>query len=35
MLQIPKPKGGAKRAFDIPLSRQMILCLVRVIRLGR
>ena len=35
MLHIPKPKGGAKRAFDIPLSRQMILCLVRAIRFGR
>jgi site-specific recombinase XerD len=35
MVNIPKPKGGAKRAFDIPLSREMILCLVRTIRLGR
>jgi integrase len=35
ILHIPKPKGGAKRAFDIPLSREMILCLVRVIRFGR
>jgi integrase len=35
MLHIPKPKGGAKRAFDIPLSREMILCLVRAIRIGR
>lgn len=35
MLHIPKPKGGAKRAFDIPISRQMILCLVRAIRFGR
>src|SRR6266436_4884268 len=24
MVHIPKPKGGAKRAFDIPLSREMI-----------
>jgi site-specific recombinase XerD len=35
MLHISKPKGGAKRAFDIPLSRQMVLCLVRAIRFGR
>ncbi|MBR0706298.1 MULTISPECIES: tyrosine-type recombinase/integrase [Bradyrhizobium] len=33
-LHISKPKGGRKRAFDIPLSRQMILCLVRAIRFG-
>lgn len=26
-LHISKPKGGKKRAFDIPLSRQMVLCL--------
>src|SRR5216684_1596644 len=30
-----KPKGGAKRAFNIPLSREMILCLIRAIRFGR
>jgi site-specific recombinase XerD len=35
LLHIPKPKGGAKRAFDIPLSRQMILSLVRTMRFGR
>jgi len=35
MVHIPKPKGGAKRAFDIPLSREMIRCLVRAIRFGR
>jgi hypothetical protein len=35
VLHIPKPKGGAKRAFDIPLSREMILCLVRAVRFGR
>jgi integrase len=35
MLHIAKPKGGAKRTFDIPLSRQMILCLIRAIRFGR
>ncbi|WP_195177030.1 integrase [Mesorhizobium sp. INR15] len=34
-LHIPRPKGGADRAFDIPLSRQMILCLVRAIRFAR
>lgn len=34
-LHIPKPKGGKKKAFDIPLSRQMILCLIRAIRFGR
>jgi hypothetical protein len=35
VLHIEKPKGGAERAFDIPLSREMILCLVRAIRFGR
>jgi integrase len=35
VLHVPKPKGGAKRAFDIPLSRQMLLCLARAIRFGR
>ncbi len=35
VLHIPRPKGGADRAFDIPLSRQMISCLMRVIRFGR
>ncbi|MCP3387847.1 integrase family protein [Bradyrhizobium sp. CCGB12] len=34
-LHIPKPKGGSKRAFDIPLSREMILCLIRALRFGR
>jgi hypothetical protein len=34
-LHIAKPKGGKKRAFDIPLSREMILCLIRAIRFGR
>jgi len=33
-LHISKPKGGRKRAFDIPLSREMILCLVRAIRVA-
>lgn len=35
VLHIPKPKGGSKRAFDIPLSREMILCLNRALRFGR
>jgi hypothetical protein len=34
-LHISKPKGGRKRAFDIPLSREMILCLIRTLRFGR
>ena len=33
-LHVTKPKGGSKRAFDIPLSREMILCLARAIRFG-
>jgi len=35
ILHISKPKGGKKRAFDIPLSRRMILCLIRALRFGR
>jgi hypothetical protein len=35
VLHIPRPKGGAKRAFDIPLSREMIQCLVRAMRASR
>lgn len=35
VLHIAKPKGGEERAFDIPLSREMVCCLARVIRLGR
>lgn len=35
VLHIPRPKGGAKRAFDIPLSRPMIRCLIRAMRVGR
>ena len=35
IVHIPRPKGGVKRAFDIPLSREMILCLIRAIRFGR
>ena len=34
-LHIAKPKGGSKRAFDIPLSRQMIRAIIRVMRYGR
>jgi integrase len=32
LLHIPRPKGGAKRAFDIPLSRAMVRCLIRAMR---
>jgi hypothetical protein len=32
---IPKPKRGTKHAFDIPLSREMMLCLVRAMRFWR
>ena len=35
VLHIPRPKGGADRAFDIPLTRSMIRCLVRAIRASR
>lgn len=35
VLHIPKPKGGIDRAFDIPLSREMIRIIVRGMRLGR
>ncbi len=35
VLHVPKPKGGADRAFDIPLSRHMIMCLMRAMRFGR
>lgn len=35
VLHVPKPKGGADRAFDIPLSRQMINCLIRALRFGQ
>lgn len=35
ILHIPKPKGGSDRAFNIPLSREMIRCLVRAIRAGQ
>jgi hypothetical protein len=35
ILHMPTPKGGKKKAFDIPLSRPMIRCLVRAIRASR
>lgn len=35
LLFIPNPKGGARKAFAIPLSRQMMRCVVRAIRLGQ
>jgi integrase len=35
LLHIPTPKGGPKKAFDIPLSRPMIRCLVRAMRASR
>ncbi|MDP3747461.1 MAG: hypothetical protein Q8Q88_10485, partial [Phenylobacterium sp.] len=35
IVHIPKPKGGVRKAFDIPLSRPMILCMIRAMRLGR
>ncbi|MFD9901283.1 integrase arm-type DNA-binding domain-containing protein [Mesorhizobium sp. NPDC059025] len=35
VLHIPKPKGGEERAFDIPLSRPMIRCIIRALRIGR
>ncbi len=35
LVNIPRPKGGEEKAFNIPLSRPMILCIIRAIRLGR
>lgn len=35
ILHLPKPKGGEKKAFDIPLSRPMVRSIVRLIRAGR
>lgn len=35
VLHVPRPKGGAERAFDIPLSRAMIRCLMRAMRVSR
>lgn len=35
LLHIPNPKGGPSKAFDVPLSRPMICCLVRAMRASR
>lgn len=35
LFHVPKPKGGEDRAFNIPLSRAMIRCMVRAICMGR
>jgi len=35
VLHIPRPKGGEAKAFDIPLSRPMIRCLCRAMRMSR
>ncbi|WP_421934365.1 integrase arm-type DNA-binding domain-containing protein [Phenylobacterium sp.] len=35
IVHIPKPKGGVRKAFGIPLSRPMIRCMIRAMRLGR
>lgn len=35
LLHFPDPKGGAKKAFDMPLSREMLRCLWRARRAGR
>lgn len=35
LMHIPKPKGGVKKAFSIPLSRPMIRCILRTMRTGR
>lgn len=35
VFHLPRPKGGAKRAFDIPQYREMICCLVRAMRASR
>lgn len=35
VLHIPKPKGGAEKAFDIPMSRAIVRCIIRAIRIGR
>src|SRR5690606_4775394 len=34
-LHIPEPKGGEHRAFNIPLSRPMLACLIRARKAGR
>jgi integrase len=35
ILHIPMPKGGQKKAFDVPLSRLMMRSIIRTIRMGR
>lgn len=35
VLHIPKPKGGAEKAFDITMSRAIIQGIIRAIRIGR
>ena len=35
IIHIPRPKGGEAKAFDVPLSRPMIRCIIRAIRWGR
>jgi integrase len=35
LLHVPRSKGGANRAFDIPLSRKMMRCVIRALRFGR
>jgi integrase len=35
LLSVPRPKGGEQKAFDIPLSRLIVRCIIRAIRLGR
>jgi len=35
VLHVPLPKGGERRAFDMPLSRPMLACLARARRAGR
>ena len=35
VLHVPDPKGGKRRAFDLPLSRAMLRCLWRTRRVGR
>lgn len=34
-IHIPRPKGGLVRAFDIPLSRAMVRCVLRTLRVAR
>jgi len=35
ILHIPKPKGGAEKAFDIPMSHAIMKAVVRALRAGR